>query len=136
MTANTKPIWSKLPHVEWATITAANTATDGTGTVSTVFTADSTNGSHIDGVVIQPLGTNVATVIRFFVNNGQTNTTAANNTLVAESTLASTTGSNTTGIASTSIAQNWSLPPGYRILATIGTAVSAGLAVTIYGGDY
>jgi hypothetical protein len=31
---------------------------------------------------------------------------------------------------------NITLPAGYRILATIGTTVAAGLVFSAYGGDY
>jgi len=81
MTANTQPIFPLTPKVSWGTVTTANTAKDGTGTVVTVFTAGA-DGSRIDQIKVRALGTNVATVIRFFVNNGSTNATAANNSLV------------------------------------------------------
>lgn len=136
MAANYRPIWSRVGHVGWGTLTSANTATDGTGTVSTLFTADSSNGSYIDHITIQPLGTNVATVVRFFINNGSSNTTATNNSLYFEATMAATTGSSTAALAQTKLAVEKALPPGYKINATIGTAVSAGLQITVVGGDY
>ena len=42
MAANTAPIYSRTPVVGWGTLTTANTAKDGTGTVVTLFTADPT----------------------------------------------------------------------------------------------
>lgn len=137
MTANTSPIFSKVAHVEWANgITAANTAKDGTGTVDTVFTSDATNGSYLQKLIIRPRGTNVASVLRVFLNNGSTNATAANNCLIAEQALAATTNSETTSIAGYELPLNLPIPPGYKINVTLGTAVSGGYAVTGIGGDY
>jgi len=137
MTANTSPIFAREAHVEWANgITAANTAKDGTGTVDTVFTADATNGSYLQKLIIRPRGTNVASVLRVFLNNGSTNATAANNCLIAEQALAATTNSETTSIAGYELPLNLPIPPGYKINVTLGTAVSGGYAVTGIGGDY
>ncbi len=139
MPANTQPIFSKTADTQWsqAPITAANTAKDGTGTVSTVFSADATNGGVLKGCMVRPLGTNVATVIRFFQNNGGVNTTASNNSLIGEMTIPATT-------LSEVAAQPdffWSyigqaLPIGHKINCVIGTAVAAGLQVTAFGGKF
>jgi hypothetical protein len=137
MAANTTPIFIKAPEAQWgANITAANTATDGTGTVTTIFTADATNGGRVDMIRIRALGTNVVTVLRVFLNNGSTNATAGNNTLIEERTLTATTGSNTAALAPVDIALNTGLLPGYKLNVTLGTAVSAGYAVSAFGGDY
>src|SRR5690348_7748618 len=92
MSANTNPISPVSPAVTWPAtiITAANTALDGTGTVGTLQTAG-VNGSRVPTIQIWHLGTNVATVMRFFVNNGSTNTVPANNQLVGEITLPANT---------------------------------------------
>ena len=140
MAANTKPIYSKVADIQWGTISAANTAKDGTGTVVTVFTADATNGGRVERLRIRALGTNVATVLRVFINNGSTNTTAANNSLYEEITLPSTTLSETAQLTNREIVFNDGnglvLPPGYNINVTLGTAVSAGYQVTAVGGKY
>src|SRR4051812_17212374 len=91
MAVNITPIYSKVGDIQWATILTANTAKDGTGTVVTIFVADATNGGRVERVRARALGTNVATVLRIFINNGSTNATAANNTLWAEATLPATT---------------------------------------------
>lgn len=138
MAANTTPIFLRQPAVSYLTTgTAANTNFDGTGTVTTVFTADATNGSKIETVYLTHLGTNVATVVRFFINNGSTNTTAANNALVHEETMAANTASQTA--ASTQVIwtpQNLVLKPGYKLNVTIGTAIASGIMVAAVGGDY
>lgn len=137
MAANTTPIFLKQPNVQYvSTGVNANTALDGTGTVATVFTADATNGSKIENVSLYHLGTNVATVVRFFVNNGQSNTTVTNNSLVYEVTMAANTLSQTAASVPMTWAANLYLKPGYKLNVTIGTAIAAGIMVFAQGGDY
>lgn len=146
MPANTNPITPATQKVQWTNnITAANTAKDGTGTVNLLYTAGA-NGSRIDQIKVRAKGTNVATSMRFFVNNGTDPTVAANNTLVHEVTIAATTLNEAAALADNdvTITKNTTetvcpipyLPPNYRIYVTIGTAVSAGLQATAWGGDY
>ena len=144
MPANTTPIFPLTPKVSWGALSAANTAKDGTGTVVTVFTAGA-NGSRIDQIKVRALGTNVATVLRFFINNGSTNATAANNSLVHEITAAATTLSEVAALADNDVLIQKGdqyvcpipyLPAGYKINVTVGTTIAAGLQVTVYGGDY
>jgi hypothetical protein len=135
------PNFPGTPDVTWINgITAANTAKDGTGTLGTdifeVFVAHATNGSHVQKLIARPRGTNVATVLRLFVNNGSSNGTAANNALINELTLPATTNSETASLAAPELILNLSLQPGHRLLATIGTAVAGGYAVSVWGGDY
>lgn len=136
MAANTAPIYSIAPIVTWGTVATANTAKDGTGTVVTVFTADATNGGRVEKLKVRAAGTNVATVLRVFINNGSTNATAANNTLYTESPIAATTLSEVAALADTEISLQLALPAGYKLNITIGTTVAAGLAVTAVGGKY
>lgn len=138
MPANAQPIFSKIGDIQWgaAAITAANTAKDGTGTVTTIFTADITNGGLVDDIVIAPIGTNVQTVLRVFINNGSTNATPANNVLIDEVVLPATTLTETDlmGIFRCSI--NRALPPGYKINVVLATAIAAGVMVSANGGKY
>jgi hypothetical protein len=136
MPLNTSPIYSAAPIVTWGVVATANTAKDGTGTVVTVFTADATNGGRVEKLKVCARGTNVATVLRVFINNGSTNATADNNTLYSETTIAATTLSEVAALADTEIALNLALPAGYKLNITIGTTVAAGLAVTAVGGKY
>ena len=105
MAANTAPIYSKGGNVDWAiTVLTANTTTDLTaGTSYLVWTADATNGGRLEKLRVRALGTNVATVIRVWLNNGGATGTAANNTLYTESTLAATTVSQVAAQAETDI---------------------------------
>lgn len=138
MAATTTPIFTNIPKINWsaAAITAANTAMDGTGTVTTVFTADATDGSYVKRIVFKALGTCVATVARIFVNNGSTNATAANNALIMEVPLTATTASNSASNPGAEVFLDLQLPAGYKLNVTLGTAVSAGHMVTVFGGDY
>lgn len=134
-TLNTKPIYSAKPAIAWGVVATANTAKDGTGTVVAVFTAGA-SGGRIERLKVRAKGTNVATVLRAWINNGSTNATAGNNTLFVEQTIAATTLSEVAALADTEILLNLSLPAGYVINITIGTTVAAGLHVTGIGGQY
>jgi len=138
MAANTNPIFTRAADVQWAgaAITAADTAKDGTGTVATVFAADAAEGGFVHKLVARALGTNVATVLRLFVNNGGSNATAANNVLFAEMTLPATTLSEVAALAVYELPLNIALPAGYKINCTIGTPVAAGYALSVCGGKY
>lgn len=138
MAQNTQPIFTRVPAIEWGAtaLTASNTAKDGTGTVLTVFTADSTNGSYLSSITFRAAGTNTATVGRVFINNGQTNATASNNILYNEITLTATTLSEVASTANYVLPMNIALPPGYKINVTIGTTVAAGYYISAIGGDY
>jgi len=136
MAANTAPIYSKGGNVDWGTVNTANTAKDGTGTVVTVFTADTTNGGRCEYLRVRAAGTNVATVLRVFINNGSTNATASNNSLFTEETIAATTLSEVAALTETTIQLGVALDPNFKINITIGTTVAAGLAVTGVGGNY
>jgi len=136
MAANTSPIFVLTPKNSYITTgVSANTALDGTGTVATVYTAG-TNGSKIENVTLWHLGTNIATVVRFFVNNGSTNATAGNNALVQEFTMAANTLSQVAASVQVVWPSNLYLPNGYKLNVTIGTAIAAGVMVAAQGGDY
>jgi hypothetical protein len=137
MAANTSPIFARLPDVQWvASGTSANTNLDGTGTVATAFTADATNGSKVEKIIVQHMGTNVDSVLRLFINNGSTNATAANNALFLEVDMGANTLSHTAESARKEIYVDLPLPAGYKINCTIGTAIAAGYMVTVVGGKY
>ena len=138
MAANISPIFPLLPRVSLvgSAVTAAVVAKDGTGAATLVFTAHAVEGSRVDYLKVRALGTNVATVMRVFINNGADQTVAANNGLFMERTIPATTLSETAELADNYIPLDIALPAGYRVYVTIGTAVAAGLKVTVIGGDY
>ena len=141
MPANINPIFSAKGAMQWtpAALLAANIAKDGTGTVATVFTANAAGnnaGNFVQKLIARPLGTNVATVLRLFINNGATNATAANNSLIAELTLPATALSETAAQPDFILPLNFAVPAGFKLNAVLGTAVAAGFALTIVGGEY
>jgi len=137
MAQNTSPIFLGVPKVGFAsTGTSANTALDGTGTVVTLFTADATDGSKIEKIKLKHLGTNIATVVRFFINNGSTNVTAANNALYKEVAMAANTLDQTAESLEVLVQVDLVLPAGYKLNCTLGTAIASGIMVTAVGGDY
>lgn len=136
MAANTAPIYVLTPQLEWGTVATANTAKDGTGTVVTVFTGDSTNGSYLDRIRIRPVGTNIASVLRIFFNNGSTNATAANNSYYTDVKLVATTNIETDAVTDLTLPMGLMIPAGYKVNVTLGTTVAGGYAVTGIGGKY
>lgn len=136
MAANTAPIFPLTPKATWTKLTAANTLTDGTGTVPVIFTAGA-DGGRLDKIRCRALGTNVATVVRVFLNNGSTAATATNNSLIAEKFLPATTAANAAEIGpNIDIEINLAIPATYTVMVCIGTAVSAGWQFTALGGNY
>ena len=139
MAANTAPIYVLTPKISWSTITAANTALDGSGTVATVFTG-ATNGSYVTSIIVKSYtttATSAAATFRIFVNNGSTNATPANNTLIRDFVLTAVTASNTASTLNWEFPINFMLPASYVLNCTIATvAGSSGFALTAIGGDY
>lgn len=138
MAAGTSPIYTRTPDVQWiGAVSAANTTKDLTsGTTYLVWTADTAEGGRLEKLKIRPLGTNVATVIRVWINNGGATGTASNNILFYEYTLVATTVSEVAAQADIELALGISLDPIYRVYVTLGTVVAAGFAVTGVGGKY
>jgi hypothetical protein len=149
MPANTSPIFTLTPDIQWGSvddnaaatagpIITANTAMDGTGYVTTVFTAGA-NGSYVNRLIARPTGTNIASVLRAFINNGSTNATQANNCLYGEVTLPATTANAAAALQPVEMQLNFALPAGYKINVTLGTTVTGtnpGYRVMVIGGDY
>lgn len=134
---NTSAIYSRVGDIQWTVaITAANTAMDGTGTVSTVFTSDATNGGLVQRLRLKAAGSNVATVARVFVNNGASNTNSSNNALIDEISLPATTLTQTAGMGLFEVPLGFALPPGFKLNVVLGTAVAAGWIPTVIGGKY
>lgn len=135
--ANTDPIYSRVADIQGADISAtANTALDGTGTVSTVFTADAVNGGFVQYLKLKPKGTTALTTIRVYLNNGGVTTTATNNFLFEELTLPAVTISQTAANVSYAIPMNIALPPGWRVIAHLTATATSAWACTAIGGKY
>ena len=147
MAQNTNPIFPLTPVNSWVSGVAANAATPGVtantttdltaGTIyGPIFTGKAVDGSRLDFIKVRALGSNAATVIRIWLNNGSATGTAANNTLYLERTLSATTVSQTAELPDIILPLNISLAAGYRVYATFGTAVAAVFHLTAIGGDY
>lgn len=135
---NTLPIFTASADTQWAvSAVTANTTKDLTvGTSYLTFTAGS-NGGYVQRLRFRSLGTNVATVARIWINNGQpTGSANTNNTLWDEISLPATTVSETSALATYEVPLNFALPAGYKIYVTLGTAVAAGYTITCIGGKY
>lgn len=142
MPANTDPIYSRQGDVSnngstgmnQAITAAANDYTGAGANNSLVFTADPTNGSYVERIRLKPVGSNVASVMRFFINNGNTVGTASNNSFFTEVGLPATTASATAALPEIDVPFNIALNPGFKIYMGLGTAVSAGwIAVPVTG---
>src|SRR5574337_489734 len=138
MAANTTPIYSRVGDIGgFITALTANTTTDLTaGTIYLAYTADAINGSRVEKMIFMPLGTNVATAVRIWINNGGSNAVAANNSQIKDFSSPATTVSQIFGIGAMEIPLNLVLPPSYRRFVTIGTTIAAGLAITTIAGKY
>ena len=138
MAANTTPIFLKAVNEQWISgVVTANTSFDmSTGTSYLIFTADATNGSKIEDVYINHQGTNIASVVRFFVNNGSSTGTPANQVLVHEETVAANTASQVAASVPVVWRAGLVLKPGFKLYCTTGTTVASGYHVAAVGGDF
>lgn len=150
MPGNSTPIFTKVGDISWVDLTAAvNDVTGVSANYGLAFTADATNGSYLRKIILQPKGTSTspatfpAGVVRFFINNGSTPGTAANNSLYKELLLPALTSgldadTTTLWCPSYEILCDKILPPSYRIYVGYTGALSASviLGVTAEGGDF
>ena len=144
MPANVDPIYSKAGDVSTngttgmsALITAAgNDYTGISANYALVYTANATNGGFIQRLRLKAGGTNVAAVMRIFINNGAVHTTATNNVFYGEITLPATTSSTTQGTTDIDYPMGFAINPGFTIYAGLGATVAAGWAVMAVGGQY
>lgn len=140
MAANTSPIFSEAPDIQWNSyLVTANTTADLTsGTIYLVFTADATDGGYLRYLKFRPTpgGNTTKTVARIWINNGQTTGTAANNILFDEIPLAAVTADADDEVLGIERDYDLHLPATYRVYVTLGTASANGWACTAVGGKY
>jgi len=148
MAGNSYPIYSRIGKVSAVAVTAANTSSQGGGTIGTdiflAFTADATNGSYDREIRCTPTATTptttTATVARVFVSSQASGaTTNANTHLLAEFTLPAISADNATGAVPTySIPLNIALGASQTILVTNHAAPAANTQwkFAVVGGDY
>lgn len=133
------PQYTTTPNISSSTLTAANNVYDGTGTTGTCFTAGA-SGSFVGFVKLKPLNSTantVASIARFWINNGSTSATAANNFFYGEVSLPTTSASTSAAQVELSMPFNIALPAGYKIIWALAAAPGGGgWAATGVGGDY
>lgn len=150
MPANTNPIYTLTPNVgPPVAVSAANTKSDGTGTIGTdIFKAftSGANGSWVSKVRFMPgasaAGTaTTATVGRVYLSTKTSgSTTAGTDTwLLGEVALASQTADNTANaMVPNELPLNMAIPSGYTILVSTHHAPAANTSqhAVVVGGDY
>jgi len=149
MAANTSPIYSLTPNISGVAPTAANTNSDGTGTIGTnlfkAYTAGA-NGSYVSVIRWSAVGTAAstntnATVGRIFISSVTSGTTSPGNNiwLLAEYALALQSADNAaTATFFIEVPVYKALPAGWTILVTNHATPAANTAwqAVVYGGDY
>lgn len=139
MPANVNPIFTLTPNVGLASVAAANTASDGSGALVTLFTAGA-NGSRVERIRYMnaqaTAAASSAMVIRFFItDNG-----GANPKLLAEVALATATRSTTAiGAAGIYTFTNGLVIPTGTIIKVIQSVYAGAQDLMHYvceGGDF
>lgn len=131
----TAPTFATIPNAGTPAVhTTGNNQTDGANATgrALVFTAGA-SGSFLPFLRAKPMGTNVQTVLRVWINNGSDPNVPGNNSLIAEQTIQNS------GLSANSSMPSYDVPvgtlaPSWRVYTAIGTTVSAGLAVTPMNG--
>jgi hypothetical protein len=148
MPANNDPIYSRLGDIQAVAVTAANTSSQGGGTIGTdiflAFQADATNGGYVREIRFSLAESTISTastgtVGRVFVSSVSSGATTSSNThLICEVALATQTPSSTVAAVPICVPLNFALPAGWTILVTNHAAPAANThwkAVT-FGGKY
>lgn len=128
----TAPQFVTTPHIGAVTVSTANTARDGTGTIPTVFTAGA-SGSRVEEIVFKATGDPADSVVTVFLHDGSTFF------LFDEVDLGDPAAASTTvvGYRSNRTYDNLVLPTGWSIRCAITVALTAGVInVIVLGGDF
>ena len=143
MPANQTPIYTATPDISkdnstgmGQLITAA--AADYTGISANyvlVHTAGA-NGSYIRRLRLKAGGTNVAAVMRIFINNGAVPGTATNNEFYGEIGLPATTAVTTAPTVDIDYPMDVQLRSTQRVYVGLGAAVAAGWSCVAIAGQY
>ena len=147
MGANITPIFPLSPNIGFGTvITADNHYTTPITNSVIIFTAGK-YGSKIDQIIARPLGTNIQSVLRLFINDGA-GVAADNFALIHEVMLPASTAANDNVAGdgediilykdgdNKTLSPIPYLPEGYKIYAALGKSVAAGWKVIVHGSDY
>ena len=139
MTANINPVFGLTPNNGRARLTAANTASDGSGTLVTLFTAGS-NGSIVDRIRYMNSQATAALSSAMVIRVFETDNAGANPRLILEFPVAAATRSTTAIGAGNYI----DIPGGKKLVASallkVIQSVYAGaqdqMDITAEGWDY
>lgn len=137
MAANNLPVYPLTPNTgaKNVVLSTGNTTKDGTAGTTLLFTAGA-NGSRIKFIELHATASNVASLLRVFLNNGSTVGTAANNILIGELALPITTLSETTLSGPPMILpMNRELAAGEKIYVVLATGAT-GWACSAWGEDF
>jgi hypothetical protein len=143
MAANNSPNYVKKGNL---TANGGTTMVAGMVTATGDYTGVSANhvlahtsgadGSYIKRIRFVATGTNTQSVARIYLNNGSTNTSAANNQFIGQVTLPGTTAINTAATSELDYPLDMMIPATFRIYIGLGTTVAASWVPTCIAGDY
>lgn len=147
MPANNSPIFTGTPRTSSVRVSAATTASDGTGTVGTnVYLAFSpgANGSYLQRVRFSLSESTMSTAsaaatLRVSIATTNTGTlTTANNFLYQEINAAAQTPTTTVSSYPIDIPLNFAIPSNQYVMVSTSVAANANTAwvATVIGGDY
>ena len=148
MAANTSPIFTKNGSISSVLVTAANTSSQGGGTIATdifkAFTADATNGSLVARARWIPTASSASTatngtVGRLFISSVTSGSTTSSNTYLWEEIALPVVTADATAnsVFAYDIILGFWLPPSYTILVTNHAAPASNTAwrCTVIAGD-
>lgn len=143
MPANTDPTYTLTPDLSFDNaggmaqpITLLAGDYTGIGANNRLLHTAGANGSFVRSIIGKASGTNVASVLRLFANNGLTPGTAANNAFIGEISLPATTISAVAGTVEIELPLEFAMRATHRLYGGLGTAVAAGWTFTVVGGQY
>lgn len=141
MALTNTPAWPQMPRYQTAGVATANTATDGSGTITSLLAAGS-NGTRITGLYAGGSATVATTTVRFFVshNGGSIWTYLPQlEALIPAHTLTATTvnGGRVTVIDQSDPADLFDLPPDAVLGFAIAVSIVGGQVIAVaMGADY
>ena len=143
MVANTSPIYTLTPDVSnnngttvGGTILTATGDYTGVSANHVLLHTAGTNGSYVRRLRFKAIGTNIATVLRIYLNNGSTAGTATNNLFHGEISMPATTATNTAATTDIDYPMEIALPSGWRIYVGTATTVASGWIGSAIAGQY
>ena len=125
------PAFISAPRIGRCSLSTANTATDGTGTITDLITGVAA-GTRVLSINVQGTATTVAALVNIFLYDG------TNYDLFDQFTISATTGSNTVkGYRLVTAYTDLVLPTAsWKLGATISVAPTTGMVrVAAFGGD-